>query len=130
MNNIGSKQMERNKRKLAFERAVKKEIEKWVLQRNDKICQMCGWAAGDVDPFNGSRTVRLTIGHILSKSTGGDNSPSNLRALCTNCSEGLRKAKLLPKPDRIFLLTQIRRATADDQKAVLEWLLKKFLAYV
>lgn len=32
----------------------------------------------------------------------------------------------LPKPDRIHLLAQVRRATIDDQKALLEWLLKKF----
>jgi len=129
MNNIDSKQMERNKRKLAFGRGVKKELQKWILERSNKTCQMCGWAAGDADPFNSSRPVRLTIGNILSKSAGGDDSPSNLRTICTNCSEGLRKARLLPKPGRIFLLTQIRRATTEDQKAVLHWLIKKFLSY-
>lgn len=30
------------------------------------------------------------------------------------------------KPDRIHLLAQIRRATIQDQRAVLEWLLSKF----
>jgi hypothetical protein len=32
----------------------------------------------------------------------------------------------LPKPDRIHLLAQIRRATRLDQEAVLKWLLQKF----
>jgi hypothetical protein len=32
----------------------------------------------------------------------------------------------LPKPDRIHLLSQVRRATLDDQQAVLDWLLGKF----
>jgi 5-methylcytosine-specific restriction endonuclease McrA len=86
---------------------------------------MCGSAAGDIDPFNPSRTVRLTMGHILDKVKGGDDSAQNLRAICTNCNEGLQNTAL-PKPDRIHLLGQIRRATISDQNAVLEWLLKKY----
>ncbi|HVA81704.1 MAG TPA: hypothetical protein VNF29_12330 [Candidatus Binataceae bacterium] len=31
-----------------------------------------------------------------------------------------------PESDRIGLLTQIRRATVDDQRAVLKWLKSKF----
>lgn len=96
-----------------------------VLERNGYTCQMCGLAAGDPDPFNPGRTVRLTMGHILDKSKGGDDSPQNLRAICTNCNEGLQNTAL-PKPDRIHLLAQIRRATINDQQAALEWLLRKF----
>ena len=69
--------------------------------------------------------MRLTMGHIVDKSKGGDDSPQNLRAVCTNCNEGLQNTSL-PKPGRIHLLAQVRRATIDDQKAVLEWLEKKF----
>ena len=32
----------------------------------------------------------------------------------------------LPKHDQIHLLAQIRRATINDQEAVLKWLLQKF----
>lgn len=86
---------------------------------------MCGVAAGDPDPLGGNRTVRLTMGHILDKSKGGDDSEKNLRAVCTNCNEGLQNTSP-PKPDTLFLLSQIRRATISDQKIVLEWLLNKF----
>ncbi|MGH8556603.1 MAG: HNH endonuclease [Methylococcales bacterium] len=86
---------------------------------------MCGVAAGDPDPLGGNRTVRLTMGHILDKSKGGDDSPQNLRAVCTNCNEGLQNTAL-PKPDRIHMLAQVRRATISDQQAVLHWLLLKF----
>jgi len=86
---------------------------------------MCGVAAGDPDPLGGSRPVRLTLGHIKDKSKGGADTPQNLRAVCTNCHEGLQNTAL-PKPDRIHLLGQVRRATLDDQQAVLEWLLAKF----
>jgi hypothetical protein len=109
----------------AFTRGISKETRAWVLERNGYTCQMCGVAAGDPDPLGGNRTVRLTMGHILDKSKGGDDTPQNLRAVCTNCNEGLQNTAL-PKPDRIHLLAQIRRATIQDQEAVLDWLLQKF----
>ena len=117
--------LETNKRVPAFARGISKETRAWVLERNGYTCQMCGVAAGDPDPFGSNRTIRLTMGHILDKSKGGDDTPQNLRAVCTNCNEGLQNTAL-PKPDQIHLLAQIRRATIKDQDAVLKWLLQKF----
>ena len=109
----------------SFKRNISKETRAWVLERNGYTCQMCGATAGDPDPLGGSRTVRLEMGHILDKSKGGDDSPQNLRAVCSNCNEGLQNTAL-PKPDRIHLLAQVRRTTIQDQRVLLEWLLKKF----
>lgn len=117
--------METDKRRPAFARAISKETRAFVLERNGYTCQMCGVGAGDEDPFNPGRKIRLTMGHIIDKSKGGPDVPSNLRAVCTNCNEGLQNTAL-PKPDRIHLLALMRRANIDDQRAVLEWLLKKF----
>ena len=117
--------LETLKRQPVFRRNISRETRAWVLERNGYTCQMCGAAAGDPDPFNGSRTVRLTMGHIVDKSKGGDDSPQNLRAVCTNCNEGLQNTSL-PKPDLVHLLAQVRRATINDQHALLEWLLQKF----
>jgi HNH endonuclease len=117
--------LETDKRRPAFQRGISKETRAFVFERNGYTCQMCGLAAGDPDPFHPDRTVRLTMGHIKDKSQGGEDSPNNLRAVCTNCNEGLQNTAL-PKPDQIWLLAQVRRATLDDQKAVLEWLHKKF----
>jgi hypothetical protein len=117
--------METDKRIPAFARGISNETRAWVLERNGYTCQMCGVAAGDPDPLGGNRTVRLTMGHILDKSKGGNDTPQNLRAVCTNCNQGLQNTAL-PKPDRIHLLAQIRRATIPDQEAVLGWLLQKF----
>lgn len=113
------------KRRPAFKRDISKETRSLVLERNGYTCQMCGTAAGDPDPFNTNRTIRLTLGHIVDKSKGGKDTPSNLRAVCSNCNEGLQNAGAI-KPDRVQLLAQIRRATIDDQKAVLDWMLRKF----
>lgn len=117
--------LETTQRIPAFKRGISKELRAWILERNGYTCQMCGVAAGDPDPLNPARTVRLTIGHINDKSKGGDDSRQNLRAVCTNCNEGLQNTSP-PKPDQIHLLSQIRRATIDDQCAVLNWLLQKF----
>lgn len=117
--------METIERVPAFARNISNETRAWVLERNGYTCQMCGVAAGDPDPLGSNRTVRLTMGHIVDKSKGGDDTPQNLRAVCTNCNQGLQNTAL-PKPDRIHLLAQIRRAPLPDQEAVLEWLLQKF----
>ncbi len=117
--------IETPKRKPSFVRGISKETRAIVLERNGFTCQSCGLAAGDKDPFHPDRTVRLTMGHIIDKSKGGEDTPSNLRAICNNCNEGLQNAASA-KPDRILLLSQIRRATIDDQLAVLEWLTGKF----
>lgn len=117
--------LETTRRRPAFKRGISKETRAFVLERNGYTCQMCGAAAGDPDPFNSDRTIRLTMGHIKDKSKGGEDTPGNLRAVCTNCNEGLQN--IAPqKPDRIHLLAQIRRAALDDQKAVLRWLQMKF----
>lgn len=112
-------------RRPASARNISKEVRARVLERDGYTCQMCGVAAGDPDPLNPSRGVRLTMGHIVDKEKGGEDTESNLRAVCTACNEGLQNMAL-PKPDRIWLLSQIRRATVDDQKAVLLWLQNKF----
>lgn len=103
---------------------ISKETRATVLERNGYTCQMCGLAAGDPDPYVPSRTVRLTMGHIKDKSKGGSDTADNLRAVCTNCNEGLQNVAL-PKPDRVWLLSQVRRANIGDQRALLEWLRQK-----
>jgi len=113
------------KRRPIMDRAISKEIRARVLERNGFTCQACGAAPGDPDPFHPDRTIRLTIGHIVDFSKGGKSEFGNLRAECMNCNEGLQNASL-PKPSRIELFKQIRRATVHDQRAVLEWLDRKF----
>jgi len=65
------------------------------------------------------------MANIIDKSKGGEDTPDNLRAVCTNCNEGLQSSAP-PKPDRIELLKQVRRATIDDQLHLLQWLETKF----
>jgi len=70
---------------------------------------MCGAAAGEPHPYDSSRKTRLHIGHIIDKSMGGEDTPNNLRAICSVCNEGASNLTL-NRPDAIKLLAQIRRA--------------------
>ncbi len=117
--------LETTKRAPAFARGISKETRAFVLARNGNTCQMCGVAAGDTDPYQAGRTIRLTKGHIVDKSKGGSDDPTNLQVLCSNCNEGLQNIAP-PKPSTVDLLTYVRRATREDQKAALEWLLSKY----
>lgn len=121
----GQYRLDTDKRLPIFPRSISKETRAYVLERNGYTCQMCGLAAGDPDPFDLTRTVRLTLGHIIDKSKGGADTPNNLRAVCTNCNEGLQNTAP-PKPDRLVLMANLRRATIDDQLYALEWLERKF----
>jgi hypothetical protein len=109
----------------AFERGISKETRALVLDRNGFTCQMCGVAAGEVHPYDPGRKTRLHIGHIVDKSHGGSDDLSNLRALCSVCNEGAANITL-ERPSLVKLMTQIRRARREDQKAVLKWLSEKY----
>lgn len=104
---------------------ISKETRAFILERNGYTCQSCGLGASDPDPFHPDRKVKLTMGHVIDKSKGGTDSPNNLKAICTNCNEGLQNSSP-PKPQRIELMKQVRRATIDDQLHLLEWLESKF----
>lgn len=109
----------------AFSRSISKETRAYVLDRNGFTCQMCGAVAGEPHPYDATRKTRLHLGHVIDKSMGGTDDPSNLRAICSVCNEGASNATLT-RPDLQKLFIQVRRATANDQLEVLRWLLKKF----
>lgn len=117
--------LETSKPQPAFERAISKETRAIVLDRNGFTCQMCGAVAGEPHPYDPTRKTRLHIGHIIDKSKGGNDDPSNLRAICSICNEGAQNATLI-RPDLKQLLIQIRRATSADQLETLKWLISKF----
>ncbi|MEN9887410.1 MAG: hypothetical protein RL758_1988 [Pseudomonadota bacterium] len=109
----------------AFARAISKETRAFVLDRNGFTCQMCGAVAGETHPYDSTRKTRLHLGHVIDKSMGGTDEPSNLRAICSVCNEGASNVTLT-RPDLQKLLIQVRRATSQDQIEVLRWLMKKF----
>lgn len=79
---------------------------------------MCGAITGDVWQTRPTRPAM-----ILFRQRRGDTTQHWI--ICDECEEGLQN-RATPKPDRIYLLAQIRKATINDQEAVLMWLLQKF----
>lgn len=117
--------LENPKPQPAFERGISKETRAYVLDRNGFTCQMCGAVAGEPHPYDPTRKTRLHIGHIVDKSQGGDDDPSNLRALCSVCNEGASNLTL-ERPSVQKLMIQVRRAKGSDQVELLKWLIGKF----
>lgn len=109
----------------AFQRGISKEARAFVLDRNGFTCQMCGAAAGEPHPHDPTRRTRLHVGHVIDKSMGGSDDPSNLRAVCSVCNEGARNLTL-DRPSLHKLLIQVRRATGADQLEILAWLMRKY----
>jgi hypothetical protein len=109
----------------AFERGISKELRAFILDRNGFTCLMCGAAAGEPHPYDANRKTRLHIGHIIDKSMGGTDDPSNLRAICSVCNEGASNLTS-DRPQAIKLLAQIRRSANSDQLEIVRWLVKKF----
>ena len=88
------------------------------LNLPSNFCAMCGSTNGQSWETDLARRSSLAL-------VNRPGCPSETWVICDECNEGLQNAAPI-KPDRLQLLTQIRRATIDDQKAVLEWLHRKF----
>lgn len=82
-------------------------------------CEMCGATSDDRWFTRSSRKVVLISAPRIRDTEAQ-------WTICDECSEGMKGVISPPSPDLIQFLSQIRRATIDDQKQVLDWLLKKF----
>ena len=60
--------------------SVSERVRYDVLKRDDGRCVLCGASSRD--------GVRLEVDHIVPRSNGGSNEPSNLQTLCAPCNRG------------------------------------------
>lgn len=107
-----------------FAPGVSAEQRAYVLSHGDLCCKLCGTSPGDIDDLTGQR-AKFFVALSAEKNTAGKGEPSNIQTLCSTCEEGVRDLRPV-KPPAIWLLSQIRRAGQEEQRAVLDWLLKKF----
>jgi hypothetical protein len=109
---------------VVFEPDVSAGQRAYVLNHDDLFCRMCGAAPGEIDDLTGNLAtfhVELASDKICCSS----DELSNLRTLCSTCNQGAKNITT-EKPSAIWLLSQVRRAGQEEQRAVLDWLLKKF----
>lgn len=117
--------LESLERSPAIERSISPQLRSEILERNGFTCQQCGAAAGDPDPFNPARKVRLHVDHIIPISQGGANDKTNLRTLCSACNQG-RSNISMPSEGAMNLLARIRREPRSVQKEIYEALQRRF----
>jgi 5-methylcytosine-specific restriction endonuclease McrA len=60
-------------------RGISPQLRMEILERNGFTCQLCGAGAGDPDPFNPNRKLRLHIDHIVPVSQGGTEGKDNFK---------------------------------------------------
>ena len=93
-------------------------------RRREVYCQMCGVSTSDVDERTGSGPV-FRADMVPNNGLGIPSGIPELRILCSTCNQGAKNIKG-EKLTAIWLLSQVRRAGMQEQKAVFEWLSKKF----
>ncbi len=106
-------------------RNISNETRARVLERDGYTCQTCGAEAGQEHPETPGKKTQLQIGHVIDKSKGGSDDAANLRTQCSLCNQGLQNLTPM-RPDLTHVLVTVRKATREDQRAVLEWLKRKF----
>lgn len=97
-----------------------------ILQRNGMTCQICGAGAGEPDPLDPRKKVRLNVDHIVPLNEGGKNDDTNLRVTCSTCNLGRSNLFTPPEERSINLLANIRRAPKSVQRELYEFLKRKF----
>ena len=105
-----------------FARTISQRTRALVMQRNGMTCQMCGAGPGDIVM---GKHVRLEVDHIDPKLAGGSEELTNLRVLCDVCNGGMQESAPIPASRR-QVLSAVRRASREDQLAVLRTLRQKF----
>ena len=117
--------LETLEQKPVISRTISPQLRNEILERNGFTCQLCGAGAGDTDPFNPNRKVRLHIDHIVPISQGGTDDKDNLRVLCSACNQG--RANVQPPTETALnIIAKIRKLPKSEQRGIYEILKRKF----
>jgi len=109
----------------AIGRDISPQLRNEILERNGFTCQNCGAGAGDRDPTDPARKVRLHVDHIIPLAQGGTNDRDNLRTLCSACNHGKSNINL-PSEGAKNLLARIRKEPRSVQIEIYEQLKRRF----
>ena len=111
-------------KQLSFDSSVPESVKASLSDEDEVQCGMCGLSLGDVDEYTG-RIATFCADWIPNNGISSTSRFPEVRILCSTCNQGAKNITG-EKPTAIWLLSQIRRAGQQEQKAVFEWLVKKF----
>ena len=107
-------------------RGIRPDQRSRILERNGFTCQTCGAGAGEQDPVDPRKRIRLQVDHIKPLSEGGSNEDSNLRVVCSACNKGRSNLFIPPHKQTINVLKVVRIQPRDVQLEILAFLKRKF----
>ncbi|HTV07043.1 MAG TPA: hypothetical protein VME86_16865 [Acidobacteriaceae bacterium] len=108
---------------LVFSRSVPAVVRQHAADTEEIYCQMCGVTVGDIDECTG-RQAKFRASLVPNNGLSFRSRFPNLRILCSTCDQGTKNITG-EKPTGVWLLSQVRRAGLDEQKAVYDWLVRK-----
>jgi hypothetical protein len=114
----------RRKRGLIVRISVPTPIRRHVSFGRDFYCQTCGLCPGDIDEYTG-KEAGFYVDWVPNNGLSFRTRYPEIRTLCSTCNQGAKNITS-EKPTQIWLLSQVRRAGQHEQRAVFEWLCKKF----
>jgi hypothetical protein len=85
---------------------------------------MCGVCPGDIDEVTGDEAT-FEISRVAQNEEGIEDQPHQHLTLCSTCNDGLSQSPEVSRT-KVWLLSQVRRAGQEEQRAVLAYLQKKF----
>lgn len=67
---------------------IPEQLVSQVLNRDERMCKMCGQTGGERDPYDGM-PIRLSVDFFTPIECGGMMVSTNLRTICSTCKSGL-----------------------------------------
>lgn len=103
-----------------------------IIEKHRRRCQLCGADENCIGPRG--RTVDLTVAFDVPPREGGRMVEENLTTICSWCASGLRALASHPLTNqrgtyppnlKAKMITLLRHASMEDQRAVLGWLIQE-----
>lgn len=101
--------------------SVSASTKRKVFDRDGSMCVVCGARSGEPTLDDPDRTVRLTVGHVLSDDYGGSADIRNLRSECSDCNEPMRSEGRKPE-SREEIETAIRKLRTGQRVRLAQWI--------
>lgn len=101
--------------------SISKAKKRAVFDRDGWMCVVCGARSGEPTLDDPDRTVRLTVGHVLSDHYGGSADIRNLRSECSDCNEPIRSEGAKPESAE-EIETAIRKLKTRERVRLVQWI--------